>query len=370
MTEELKTPLYDLHVELGAKMVPFAGYSMPVQYPLGIKGEHLHCRDQVGLFDVSHMGQLIIRGANVASALEKLIPVDLEALKPNQQTYAVLTSESGGILDDLIICKWDEETFFLVVNAACKEQDIAHLQSHLKGFEFEILEDQALLAVQGLKAAALMQELAPQACELTFMNGCHSEIDGMPIYITRSGYTGEDGFEISVANGQAEKLARLLLSYQQVEAIGLGARDSLRLEAGLCLYGHDMNTETSPIEASLIWSISKNRRSGGDKEAGFLGSARILNDIAEGVSRKRVGFLVEGRVPVREGAGIFDAEGNQVGEVTSGGFGPSINAPLAMGYVPASLAKTDTKLIARVRNKDIPITVAKTPFVPQRYFRG
>ncbi|GAA6152779.1 glycine cleavage system aminomethyltransferase GcvT [Pseudoteredinibacter isoporae] len=366
----LKTPLYDLHVELGGRMVPFAGYSMPVQYPLGIKGEHLHCRDNAGLFDVSHMGQLVIRGEGLAQALEKLIPVDLEALAKNQQTYAVLTNEEGGILDDLIICKWDEDCFFLVVNAACKEQDIAHLQRHLEGFEFDIFDDRALLALQGLKAADVMKRFAAQACELTFMNGCHCEFDGIPVYITRSGYTGEDGFEISVANDSAEALAKRLLDCDEVQPIGLGARDSLRLEAGLCLYGHDMNTQTSPIEASLIWSISKSRRRDGAKAAGFLGAERVLTDIEQGVSRKRVGFLVEGRLPVREGAGIFNEEGHQVGEITSGGFGPSINAPVAMGYVPLSLAKPDTKLIAKVRNKDIVITVAKTPFVPQRYFRG
>lgn len=371
MTEQaLKTPLYDLHVELGGKMVSFAGYSMPVQYPLGIKGEHLHCRDYAGLFDVSHMGQLIIRGAGIALALEKLIPVDLEALAVNQQTYAVLTNEEGGILDDLIVCKWDEETFFLVVNAACKEQDIAHLKKHLPDFEFEVLEDQALLALQGAKAREVMKKLSLPAGELTFMNGCETEIEGMPVFVTCSGYTGEDGFEISVAGGSADKLARVLLGFDEVDAIGLGARDSLRLEAGLCLYGHDMNSQTSPIEASLIWSVSKSRRAEGAKAAGFLGSERILNDIEQGVTRKRVGFLVEGRLPVREGAGIFDTQGNQVGEITSGGFGPSINAPVAMGYVPLSLAKLGTALTAKVRNKDIPITVAKTPFVPQRYFRG
>lgn len=369
-TETLKTPLYDLHLELGGKMVPFAGYEMPVQYPAGIKTEHLHCREKAGLFDVSHMGQLIIKGEGVAAALEKLIPVDLQALKDNQQTYAVLTNEEGGILDDLIVCRWSADTFFLVVNAACKEQDIAHLKQHLTGFEFTYLDGRGLMALQGPAAKDVMAELAPEANLLTFMNGCDVTIDGASCFITRSGYTGEDGFEISVSAQDSEALARRLLSFDSVEAIGLGARDSLRLEAGLCLYGHDMNPTTSPVEAGIIWSISKTRRVDGSNPGGFLGAQKVFADIAEGVQRKRVGFLIEGRAPIREGAEIVDAQGNTIGEITSGGFGPTLNAPVAMGYVPIEYAKIGTELTAIVRGKERAITVAKTPFVPQRYFRG
>ena len=367
----LKTPLHSLHLELGARMVPFAGYQMPVQYPAGIKAEHQHCRSQAGLFDVSHMGQIVVTGANAAKELETLIPVDIEALATNQQSYGLLTHETGGIIDDLIITRWAQEQFFLVVNGACKHSDMAHIQSHLSaGVELAYLEDRALLALQGPAAKTVMADLCPDSTELTFMNGCRGSIESVEVYISRSGYTGEDGFEISVANSSAEKLARTLLSYDAVEALGLGARDSLRLEAGLCLYGHDMDIHTSPIEAALHWSISKSRRLGGHKEGGFLGAEFILEQMKDGAPIKRVGLDIEGRAPVREDAIIEDMDGNEIGVVTSGGFGPSIERPLAMGYVSADHAALGTKVNARVRGKARPATVCKMPFITPDYFRG
>lgn len=367
-----RTPLYDLHLELGGKMVSFAGYEMPVQYKgMGIIKEHLHARAQAGLFDVSHMGQLILSGDRVAQSLEKLVPVDVEALGLNKQTYALFTNESGGILDDLIITKWSENQLFVVINAACKTQDIAHLRANLGAdIHLEPLLDHALLALQGPEAKNIMAELAPQTAELVFMSGCAVSIDGVETYVTRSGYTGEDGFEISLPAQHADKIARRILSFEQAAAIGLGARDSLRLEAGLCLYGHDLNSQTSPIEAALNWSISKSRRTGGDKAGGFMGAQVILSQMAGGVTRKRVGLQVEGRVPVREGAKLMDRAGNLVGLVTSGGFGPTLAAPIAMGYVAIEQAQIGTELNAEVRDKLIPVQVTKMPFVPQRYFRG
>lgn len=370
-TEALKrTAFYDLHREAGARMVPFAGYEMPVQYPAGIMKEHLHARDQAGLFDVSHMGQIVVSGDGVAVALERIFPIDVEALAINQQSYAVFTNSQGGIDDDLIITRWAEDRFFLVVNAACKEQDLAYLQSNLQGFDIQYLDDQCLLALQGLAAKNAMQSLAPAAAELLFMNGCHTTIEGVDCFVTRSGYTGEDGFEISFAAESAELVGGKLLSYESVEWVGLGARDSLRLEAGLCLYGHDMSTSTSPVEASLLWSISKSRRIDGNKSGGFPGAEAIFKQQADGVQRKRVGFRGEGRAPVREGAEIVDEQGNKVGEITSGGYGPSVEAVVAMGYVSIEHAAVGTRLNAMVRGKPRPIVVSKMPFVPQRYYRG
>jgi aminomethyltransferase len=370
-TTDLKaTPLKALHLELGARMVPFAGYDMPVQYPGGIKTEHLHTRKHAGLFDVSHMGQVVITGDSVAAALEKLVPVELETLGINKQTYALFTNEQGGILDDLMIVRWEEDCFFLVVNAACKDQDLEYLRKSLPGFEVEYLEGRGLLALQGPAAIEVMAQLAPDVRELVFMTGSRVILEGADCYITRSGYTGEDGFEISVPVESAEALARKLVSFDQVNAVGLGARDSLRLEAGLCLYGHDLNTETTPIQASLLWSISKSRRVNGAKAGGFPGADVIFNEQANGASRKRVGLKVEGRAPVREGAELVNAEGEQVGVVTSGGFGPSLEAPLAMGYVAKDYAAVGTELNAMVRGKPRPVTVEKMPFVPQRYYRG
>lgn len=370
---DLKTPLYDLHLELGAKMVSFAGYSMPVQYPLGVLKEHLHTRDHAGLFDVSHMGQLRLSGPGVSAALEALVPVDLDALPVFKQVYGVLTNADGGIIDDLIITRWGEQEFFLVVNAACKQQDLVHLRHHLPDVDIEVLDDRALLALQGPKARAVMDQLAPSASALRFMSGCFENIaiagEEVECFVTCSGYTGEDGYEISVPADKATALARQLLAYGEVEPIGLGARDSLRLEVGLCLYGHDMDTDTTPIEASLLWSISKSRRPGGAKAGGFLGSDVVFKHIAEGAPRKRVGLKINSRAPVREGAELVDAGGNIIGKVTSGGFGPTYGAPVAMGYVSSELAAAGTALNAVVRGKEIPLETCALPFVPQNYVR-
>jgi aminomethyltransferase len=368
------TPLHALHNELGAKMVPFAGYDMPVQFPAGVKTEHLHTRKAAGLFDVSHMGQFTVSGEGVVEALEKLLPIDVGALNINQQSYALLTNEDGGILDDLIITRWAEDSFFIVVNAACKEQDIAHFRKHLPNAYIEVLSSRALIALQGPSAKDAAAVIAPTACALTFMHGCFVTIDcndtAVTCYITRSGYTGEDGFEISIPNEHADAISRLLLDIDGVEAIGLGARDSLRLEAGLCLYGHDMDTNTNPIDASLLWSISKSRRPDGTKAGGFLGADNVLAAIEKGADRKRVGLLIDGRAPVREGAILVDANDNNVGVVTSGGFGPSINKPIAIAYVNKDCAALGAKIFAEVRGKKLPVTVSKMPFVAQRYYRG
>jgi aminomethyltransferase len=364
-----RTPLYDLHLELGARMVPFAGYEMPVQYPTGVLKEHTHTRTQAGLFDVSHMGQVRLSGAGAAAALESLVPVDIVDLPPGLQRYAVFTNEQGGILDDLMVSNAGDH-LFLVVNAACKEQDLAHLRQHLSGrCQVEEL-DRALLALQGPAAAAVIARLAPQTAAMIFMQTAMVTLAGAECMISRSGYTGEDGFEISVPAQQAEQLARLLLAQPEVAAIGLGARDSLRLEAGLCLYGHDMDSGTTPVEASLGWALSKARRAGGIRAGGYPGADVIQRQFAEGVQRKRVGLLVKDRMPVREGAELVDAEGRAVGKVTSGGFGPTVGAPVAMGYVTTGLATPGTALQAIVRGKPVPVEVAKTPFTPQRYYRG
>ncbi|MBB3192357.1 glycine cleavage system aminomethyltransferase GcvT [Halomonas cerina] len=370
MSDPKRTPLYDLHVELGAKMVPFAGYEMPVQYPLGVKKEHEHTRAASGLFDVSHMGQLLLHGPNPAEALETLVPADLVGLPVGMQRYALFTSDEGGILDDLMVVN-NGDHLYLVVNAACKVQDIAHLRQHLpEGYTVEEL-DRGLLALQGPATAEVMARLCPEAGELVFMQHGHFEIDGIPVWISRSGYTGEDGFEISVPAEQSEALARRLLAESEVEAIGLGARDSLRLEAGLCLYGHDLDTDTTPIEGGLIWAIGKPRRNGGERPGGFPGADKILHQVeAKDHSRKRVGLLGEGRAPVREGTELFDAEGNAIGQVTSGGFGPTVGKPVAMGYVPIALAEPGTTVYAEVRGKRLPMVVSKTPFVTPGYYRG
>ena len=366
------TPLYDLHTEFCARMVPFAGYAMPVQYTAGIMKEHLHTRASAGLFDVSHMGQVVVSGAGAAAALEKLVPVDLEALPINKQTYALLTNEQGGIRDDLIIARWAQDRFFLVVNAACKEADIAYLREQLSSsadLQVDYLHDHGLLALQGPEAKTVMAALAPAANALVFMQGASVEISGAECYVTRSGYTGEDGFEISVPAAQCEAVARQLLAFEQVELIGLGARDSLRLEAGLCLYGHDLDDTTTPVEAALLWSISKSRRPDGEKAGGFPGADVIFQQIAQGAARKRVGLAIDGKAPAREGAELVDSEGNVVGHVTSGGFGPTAEVPIAMGYVQSEFAETGTALNALVRGKPRPVTVAKLPFVAQRYQR-
>lgn len=367
----LKTPLHDLHLELGGKMVPFAGYDMPIQFQEGIIKEHQHTRCHAGLFDVSHMGQVIVSGMNVTRALERLVPVDLENLSTNSQTYALLTNPEGGIKDDLIITRFAEDEFFLVVNAACKKQDIAHLHEYLPSdITIEELTNRALLALQGPTAVNVMTDLAPQTAELVFMTSCVATIAGVDCYVSRSGYTGEDGFEISIPNEQADTIARLLLSYDEVKPIGLGARDSLRLEAGLCLYGHDMDETTSPVEATLLFSIARSRRPEGAKAGGFIGEENVFAHIRNGVGRKRRGLLIEGRVPIREGAKLVTRGGDTAGVVTSGSYGPTLKSPIALGYISAKWAGYGTELFAQVRGKNIAVTVTKIPFVPQRYVRG
>lgn len=368
----LKTPLHALHLELGARMVPFAGYDMPVQYPLGVMKEHLHTRDQAGLFDVSHMGQIRLTGTNAAKALETLVPVDIIDLPVGMQRYAMFTNEQGGILDDLMVANLGNDELFLVVNAACKDQDLAHLRQHIGELcQIEpLFEERALLALQGPAAVKVLARLAPEVIKMTFMQFAPLRLLGVECYVSRSGYTGEDGFEISVPAASAESLARSLLAETEVEAIGLGARDSLRLEAGLCLYGHDMNTETTPIEASLLWAISKVRRADGARAGGFPGADRIFTQQQTGVSRKRVGLLPQERTPVREGAEIVDEHDTVIGTVCSGGFGPSLGGPLAMGYLDMAFTALDSEVSALVRGKKVPLRVSKMPFVPQRYYRG
>ncbi|MDI3325468.1 glycine cleavage system aminomethyltransferase GcvT [Pontibacterium granulatum] len=366
-----KTPLFDLHVELGGKMVPFAGYEMPVQYPLGVKKEHLHTRDQAGLFDVSHMGQVKLSGENAAAALEKLVPVDIIDLPAGKQRYALFTNEDGGIMDDLMVTNYGD-WIYVVVNAACKDQDIAHMQANLgEGVELEVLDDRALVAVQGPTAAAAIARLAPEVADMVFMDSRQMKIDGVDCFVSRSGYTGEDGFEISIPTADAERLCRLFLEQPEIEAIGLGARDSLRLESGLCLYGNDIDTTTTPLEGSLIWAISKCRRADGERAGGFPGEEKILGQIAnKDWTRKRVGLLGEGRAPVREGTELFDADGNKIGTVTSGTFGPTVGKPVAMAYVETAFSALDTVVYAEVRGKKLPMTVSRMPFIEQRYYRG
>jgi aminomethyltransferase len=365
-----RTPLHALHRELGARMVPFAGYEMPVQYPGGIIKEHLHTRSAAGLFDISHMGQVRLAGVHAAAALESLVPVDVLDLGVHRQRYALFTNEAGGILDDLMIANFGDH-LMLVVNAACKEQDFAHLRTHLGDrCALEELTDRALLALQGPQAGAVLARLAPETESLTFMTVGRATLAGAACQISRSGYTGEDGFEISVPVERAEALARALLAEPEVAPIGLGARDSLRLEAGLCLYGHDIDATTTPIEADLAWALSRSRRANGARPGGYPGAATILRQLEQGVARKRVGLRPQGRMPVREGSEIVDAGGSVVGEVTSGGFGPTVGAPVAMGYVEAGLATAGTALQAIVRGQPVPLCVAPTAFVPARYKRS
>ncbi|MGC9403283.1 glycine cleavage system aminomethyltransferase GcvT [Vibrio genomosp. F10] len=369
--ELLKTPLHALHVEVGAKMVPFAGYDMPVQYPLGVKKEHLHTRDAAGLFDVSHMGQLRLHGDGAAAFLESLVPVDIIDLPQGNQRYAFFTNEQGGIMDDLMVANLGDH-LFVVVNAACKEQDITHLQAHLPdGVELEIIDDRALLALQGPKAVTVLSQIQPAVADMVFMDVRTLDLDGVECIISRSGYTGEDGYEISVPSEHAEALARKLTEFEEVEWIGLGARDSLRLECGLCLYGHDLDETTTPVEASLLWGIQKVRRTDGERAGGFPGADIILNQIqTKEVTRKRVGLIGQTKAPVREGTELFDADDNKVGVVTSGTAGPNAGKPVSMAYVKADLMAVGTELFAEVRGKKLPMTVEKMPFVPQRYFRG
>jgi aminomethyltransferase len=379
-----KTALHALHVELGARMVPFAGYDMPVQYPKGVLQEHQHTRAAAGLFDVSHMGQLKLVGPDAAAALEQLVPMDLVGLAPGQQRYALFTDASGGILDDLMVTRCDDH-LFVVVNAACKVQDTAHLRTELGGpggpeCDIVELDDHALLALQGPTAVDALKRLCPGVdfASWTFMTARAIALDGIACFVTRSGYTGEDGFEISVTNTAAEALARALLAQPGVAPIGLGARDSLRLEAGLCLYGNDIDTTTTPIEAGLTWAISKARRADGARPGGFPGDARILAQLAAGKdanaagapTRKRVGLVGVERTPVREHSVLTDLDGHPLGTVTSGTFGPTAQRAVALGYVPLSHAAIGTDVLALVRGKPVAMKVAATPFVPHRYFRG
>ncbi|RMQ44558.1 Aminomethyltransferase [Pseudomonas cichorii] len=368
----LTTPLHTLHRELGAKMVPFAGYDMPVQYPAGVMKEHLHTREKAGLFDVSHMGQILLTGANAAQALETLAPVDIIDLPVGMQRYAMFTNENGGILDDLMVANLGNDQLMLVVNAACKNEDLAHLRKHLASqCSIEpLFEERALLALQGPQAVTVLARLAPQVADMTFMQFASVTLLGVDCYVSRSGYTGEDGYEISVPVAQAESLARRLLDEPEVAPIGLGARDSLRLEAGLCLYGHDMNSETTPVEASLLWAVSKARRADGERAGGFPGAEKIFAQQQAGVNKKRVGLLPQERTPVREGSEIVDAEGQTIGSVCSGGFGPTLGGPLAMGYLESRFSALETPVWAMVRGKKVPMLVSKMPFVAQRYFRG
>ncbi|SDG90361.1 aminomethyltransferase [Sulfitobacter delicatus] len=377
MSDLKQTALHDLHVELGAKMVPFAGYSMPVQYPLGVMKEHLHTRAAAGLFDVSHMGQVMVRAksgdnADAALAMETLVPVDVLGLGEMRQRYAMFTDDRGGILDDLMLANLGDH-LFVVVNAGCKDADIALMKDALSDrCEIEVLDDRALLALQGPQAEAALARLQPSVADMKFMDVAQGvDIDGITVTLSRSGYTGEDGYEISVANADAEALARKLLALEEVEPIGLGARDSLRLEGGLCLYGHDIDTTTTPVEAALNWAIQKVRRTDGDRAGGFPGAGVILQQLTDGAPRKRVGLLPEGRAPMREGVAIFDAAegGNEIGTVTSGGFGPTVGGPVAMGYVTAEHAKVDTPLWGEVRGKRLPLTVTKMPFVAANFKR-
>jgi glycine cleavage system T protein (aminomethyltransferase) len=368
-----RTPLHALHLELGAKMVPFAGYDMPVTYPEGLIQEHLHTRQAAGLFDVSHMGQAYLTGpghAAAAALLESLTPGEVAGLGLGRQRYTQLLGRDGGILDDLMITRSDaaedDGRLMLVVNAGCKDADYRHIAAHLPAdVTLDPLEDRALLALQGPAAARILAGHCPKAGELAFMAASSAEFDGILCHISRSGYTGEDGFEISVAADRAEDLARALLAHPLVKPIGLGARDTLRLEAGLCLYGHDIDQTTSPVEADLVWSIGKRRRD----EGGFPGADRIQRELRDGPARRRVGLRLEGRAPAREGCDIVGRDGQPIGRVTSGSFAPSIGVPIAMGYVAASHAGIGTPLAVIIRGASHPASVVSTPFMPHRYYR-
>lgn len=370
-----QTPLHALHLSLGARMVPFAGYDMPVQYPAGVLKEHLQTRSAAGLFDVSHMGQVILRVASgtvgdAARALEALVPVDILGLRPGRQRYGFFTDEDGGILDDLMIANRGDH-LFVVVNAACKDADIAHMKAHLEGCEVTLLDDRALLALQGPKAESVLSALWPDAAAMKFMDVGDAAILGADCIVSRSGYSGEDGFEISIPADRAEEITKALLAHPDCEPVGLGARDSLRLEAGLCLYGNDIDTATSPIEAGLEWAIQKVRRKGSEREGGFPGATRILAELEDGTARHRVGLKPEGKAPVRAHAALYaDAAGGQpIGEVTSGGFGPSVEGPIAMGYVPTAYQQAGTQIFAEVRGKYLPVTVSAMPFIKPTYKR-
>jgi aminomethyltransferase len=373
-TEELKvTPLHALHVALGAKMVPFAGYDMPVQYKDGVLAEHLHTREAAGLFDVSHMGQAWIEGPDfetVARAVEALTPGDILGLAPGAIRYTLLLNKNGGIKDDLMVTRPAEparaNSLFIIVNAACKDADFAHIAAHLPaGTKLVRLDDRALIALQGPKAVEVFARFAPEAEGMGFMTARAMDVAGIPCLVSRSGYTGEDGYEVSVPNDKAVELTKKLLAEPEVKPIGLGARDSLRLEAGLCLYGHDIDETTTPIEAALGWTIGKRRR----EEANFPGAKPILGHIASGVARKRVGILPEGKAPARDGTEIYDGQGNKIGGITSGSYGPTVGGPIAMGYVEIGHARVGTAVELMVRGKGRPAKIVALPFVEKRFHR-
>jgi aminomethyltransferase len=375
MSDVLHTPLTALHESMGARMVPFAGYLMPLQFPAGILKEHLHTRAAAGLFDVSHMGQIVLRPRSgrledAAAALEALVPMDVLGLAEGRQRYGLFTDARGGILDDLMFANRGDH-LFLVVNAARRAEDLAHLQAALGGScEVEML-DRGLLALQGPQAEAVLVRLHPDVALMRFMDVRAIDFHGVPAVVSRSGYTGEDGFEISLPAEMTADFAQRLLAEPEVQPVGLGARDSLRLEAGLCLHGHDIDATTTPVEAALEWAIQPARRAGGARAGGFPGDAVVLGQIAEGAARRRVGLLPEGRAPMREGTELFGEEGGgALGAITSGGFGPSLGAPVAMGYVPVAKAAPGTRLAASLRGKMLPVTVAKMPFVKPGYKRG
>ncbi len=368
----LQTPLNALHLELGARMVPFAGYSMPVQYPSGLVTEHHHTRNAAGLFDVSHMGQLTLSGPDAAAAFESLMPVDVIGLGVNKQRYGLLLTDDGGIIDDLMFVNRGTD-LFVIVNGACKHGDLAHIVERI-GARCTVTPqfDRALLALQGPQAVTALARMLPGVEKLVFMTGMPASWSGADLYVTRSGYTGEDGFEISVPAATADAFARALLAQPEVKPIGLGARNSLRLEAGLCLYGNDIDTTTTPVEAALNWAMQKVRRTGGERAGGFPGAARVLGQLdgTLGVTRKRVGLVALERVPVREHTELQSLDGVKIGEVTSGLLGPTADKPVAIGYVAPEFAAVGTRVNALVRGKPVPMEVAPMPFVPNRYFRG
>lgn len=364
MTAPKRTPLYDLHVELGGKMVDFAGWEMPVQYPMGIMGEHRQCRDKAAVFDVSHMGQVILRGENVGEKLEALCPQAYATLKEGKARYGFFTNPEGGIMDDLIVSNAGDH-FFVVVNAALRHQDIPHMKANLEGVEVTEIFDRALVAVQGPKAEDVVGDLCPAARDLKFMETTEADIMGVVCRVSRLGYTGEDGFEISIPEDKAIEITRAFLAHADCDPAGLGARDSLRLEAGLCLYGNDIDQSTSPVEASLGWAIQKRRR----EEGGFPGAERVQKELAEGPARKLVGIAPEGRAPARQGVEVQSLEGDTIGQITSGGFGPTVGGPVAMGYVSADHSAAGETVNLIVRGKPLPAQIVALPFVKQNYKR-
>jgi aminomethyltransferase len=360
-----KTALYEYHKNLGAKFVPFAGYEMPIQYKEGIVKEHISTRSYAGFFDVSHMGQFFLEGDDtLINALEKIIPADLKALKLNNSKYSFLLNDNGGIIDDLIITK-TTKGFCIILNAACKDNDVKEISKFLnKNHKYFINSDLSLIALQGPKSVEILEKLIPGVSNLKFMTGNDYNLDGKKLYITRSGYTGEDGFEISIPNNKVEKLIRLLIE-NKVNPIGLGARDTLRLEAGLCLYGHDLNEKTNPIEANLKWAIAKRRR----EEGGFNGWEKIKEEINNGSNKKRVGILPEGRIIARENTKIFSEQGEEIGLITSGTFGPSVNASVSMGYINSKFSEIGTRIQLEVRGKKHVGKVSELPFFKKSYVK-